>query len=49
MPIKKEIRHWHGNFIPIRDKTKWSKVMMAINTGNTMERGLHEVSETVHL
>jgi acyl-homoserine lactone acylase PvdQ len=43
------IAYWHGNFIPIRDKKlNWSKVMDG-TTPATQWKGLHDVSETVHL
>lgn len=43
------IAYWHGNFLPIRDpKLNWSKVMDG-TTSSTQWKGLHEVSETVHL
>ncbi|MBG6109687.1 acyl-homoserine lactone acylase PvdQ [Flavobacterium sp. CG_23.5] len=46
---KGNIAYWHGNFIPIRDKNlNWSKVMDG-STSKTDWKGLHDVSETVHL
>lgn len=46
---KGNIAYWHGNFIPIRDKNlNWSKVMDG-STSATQWKGLHPVSETVHL
>lgn len=46
---KGNIAYWHGNFIPIRDKKRnWSKVMDG-TTPATQWKGLHDVSETVHL
>ncbi|MFE3871046.1 penicillin acylase family protein [Flavobacterium sp. ZS1P70] len=46
---KGNIAYWHGNFIPIRDKNlNWSKVMDGA-TSATQWKGLHPVSETVHL
>ena len=46
---KGNIAYWHGNFIPIRDKNlNWSKVMDG-STSATQWKGLHDVSETVHL
>lgn len=46
---KGNIGYWHGNFIPIRDKKlNWSKVIDG-STSATQWKGLHEVSETVHL
>ena len=42
------IAYWHGNFMPIRDKTiNWSKVVDG-STSGTEWKGLHEVSEVVH-
>jgi acyl-homoserine lactone acylase PvdQ len=42
------IAYWHGNFMPIRDKTiNWSKVVDG-STSATEWKGLHEVSEVVH-
>ncbi|SEG23771.1 penicillin acylase family protein [Flavobacterium urumqiense] len=46
---KGNIAYWHGNFIPIRDKNlNWSKVVDG-STSATQWKGLHPVSETVHL
>ncbi|KIA98635.1 penicillin amidase [Flavobacterium sp. KMS] len=46
---KGNIGYWHGNFIPIRDKKlNWSKVIDG-TTSATQWKGLHDVSETVHL
>ncbi|WP_242667498.1 penicillin acylase family protein [Flavobacterium sp. AJR] len=46
---KGNIGYWHGNFIPIRDKKlNWSKVIDG-TTSATQWKGLHEISETVHL
>ncbi len=46
---KGNIAYWHGNFIPIRDKTfNWSKVVDG-SISSTQWKGLHEVDETVHL
>jgi acyl-homoserine lactone acylase PvdQ len=46
---KGNIAYWHGNFIPIRDKNlNWSKVIDG-STSATQWKGLHNVSETVHL
>jgi acyl-homoserine lactone acylase PvdQ len=43
------IAYWHGNYIPVRDKNlNWSKVMDG-TTSSTRWKGLHDVSETVHL
>ena len=43
------IAYWHGNFLPIRDpKLDWSKVMDG-TTSATQWKGLHEVSESVHV
>lgn len=45
---KGNIAYWHGNFIPIRDKSlNWSKVIDG-STSSTQWKGLHEVDETVH-
>ncbi|MBX9886604.1 MAG: penicillin acylase family protein [Flavobacteriaceae bacterium] len=46
---KGNIAYWHGNFLPVRDpKLDWSKVMDG-TTSATQWKGLHEVSESVHL
>lgn len=46
---KGNIAYWHGNFIPIRDKNiNWSKVVDG-TTSATQWKGLHQVSETVHI
>lgn len=46
---KGNIAYWHGNFLPIRDpKLDWSKVMDG-TTPATQWKGLHAVSESVHL
>ena len=46
---KGNIAYWHGNFVPIRDKNlNWAKVMDG-TTSATQWKGLHEVSESVHL
>ncbi|MFV8340956.1 penicillin acylase family protein [Flavobacterium sp. XS2P39] len=46
---KGNIAYWHGNFIPIRDKKlNWSKVVDG-TTSATQWKGLHAISETVHL
>ncbi|MFH7017456.1 penicillin acylase family protein [Flavobacterium sp. FlaQc-47] len=46
---KGNIAYWHGNFIPIRDKTlNWSKVIDG-SISSTQWKGLHEVNETVHI
>ena len=43
------IAYWHGNYIPIRNqKLNWSKVMDG-TTSSTQWKGLHDVTETVHL
>ena len=43
------IAYWHGNYIPIRDQNlNWSKVMDG-TTAATEWKGLHNVTETVHL
>jgi acyl-homoserine-lactone acylase len=43
------IAYWHGNFIPIRDKSlNWAKVVDG-TTSATQWKGLHDPSETVHL
>lgn len=46
---KGNIAYWHGNFVPIRDtKLNCTKVMDG-TTSATQWKGLHDVSETVHL
>ncbi|MFW0738768.1 penicillin acylase family protein [Flavobacterium sp. T12S277] len=46
---KGNIAYWHGNFIPVRDKSfNWSKVVDGSILA-TQWKGLHEVNETVHL
>jgi acyl-homoserine-lactone acylase len=46
---KGNIAYWHGNFIPIRDKSlNWSKVVDG-SVSSTQWKGLHEVDETVHI
>lgn len=46
---KGNIAYWHGNLIPIRDKNyNWAKVVDG-STSKTQWKGLHPVSETVHL
>lgn len=46
---KGNIAYWHGNFIPIRDKSlNWAKVVDG-SISATQWKGLHEVNETVHL
>ncbi|MCC9016282.1 penicillin acylase family protein [Flavobacterium lipolyticum] len=46
---KGNIAYWHGNFIPIRDKSlNWSKVIDG-SVSATQWKGLHNVNETVHL
>lgn len=43
------IAFWHGNYVPIRDKSyNWSKLMDG-TTAKTEWRGLHKVDETVHV
>ncbi|KQO25032.1 penicillin amidase [Flavobacterium sp. Leaf82] len=45
---KGNIAYWHGNFIPVRDKSlNWSKVVDG-SISSTQWKGLHEVDETVH-
>lgn len=45
---KGNIAYWHGNFIPVRDKSlNWSKVVDG-SISSTQWKGLHEVNETVH-
>lgn len=46
---KGNIAYWHGNYVPVRDKTmNWSKLMDG-TTPSTEWKGLHKVDETVHL
>lgn len=46
---KGNIAYWHGNYVPVRDKSlNWSK-MMDGSSPATEWRGLHAVAETVHL
>lgn len=46
---KGNIAYWHGNFIPIRDKSlNWAKVVDG-SVSTTQWKGLHEVDETVHI
>lgn len=46
---KGNIAYWHGNYVPIRDKTmNWSKIMDG-TTPATEWKGLHSVEESVHL
>jgi acyl-homoserine-lactone acylase len=46
---KGNIAYWHGNFIPMRDRSlNWAKVVDG-TTSKTQWKGLHPVSETVHL
>lgn len=46
---KGNIAYWHGNFVPIRDKSfNWSKLMDG-STPTTEWKGLHKVDETVHI
>jgi acyl-homoserine lactone acylase PvdQ len=43
------IAYWHGNFVPLRDRTfDWSKPVDG-TTPATEWKGLHPVSETVHV
>ena len=45
---KGNIAYWHGNFVPIRNKTmNWSKLMDGTSPA-TEWKGLHKVAETVH-
>ncbi|MDF7817872.1 penicillin acylase family protein [Runella sp. MFBS21] len=46
---KGNIAYWHGNYVPVRDKSmNWSKVMDG-SVAATEWKGLHSVDETVHL
>ncbi|MFN8355421.1 MAG: penicillin acylase family protein [Spirosomataceae bacterium] len=46
---KGNIALWHGNYIPVRDKSlNWSKLMDG-STSATEWKGLHKVDETVHI
>lgn len=46
---KGNIAYWHGNYVPIRDKSmNWSKVMDG-STATTEWKGLHSVAEAVHI
>ena len=46
---KGNIAYWHGNYIPIRDKKlNWAKLIDG-TTSATQWKGLHGVSETVHM
>ncbi|MEZ4903905.1 MAG: penicillin acylase family protein [Spirosomataceae bacterium] len=46
---KGNIAYWHGNYVPVRDKSmNWSKIMDG-STPATEWKGLHSVEETVHL
>ena len=43
------IAYWHGNFIPMRDTNyNWAKAVNG-TTSKTQWKGLHSVSESVHL
>jgi acyl-homoserine-lactone acylase len=45
---KGNIAYWHGNFVPIRDKSlNWAKLMDG-STPKTEWKGLHEVADIVH-
>lgn len=46
---KGNIAYWHGNFVPIRNKNLNCAKAMDGTTSATQWRGLHDVSETVHL
>jgi len=46
---KGNIAYWHGNFIPIRNKSLNCAKVMDGTTSTTQWKGLHEVSETVHI
>lgn len=46
---KGNIAYWHGNYVPVRDKSmNWSKVMDG-SVAATEWKGLHSVDETVHI
>lgn len=46
---KGNIAYWHGNYVPIRDKSlNWAKLMDG-TTPATEWKGLHPVDETVHI
>lgn len=46
---KGNIAYWHGNYIPVRDKSfNWSKPVDG-STSTTEWKGLHSVNESVHL
>ena len=46
---KGNIAYWHGNYVPVRDKSmNWSKVMDG-TVAATEWKGLHSVDETVHI
>ncbi|WP_028666936.1 penicillin acylase family protein [Runella zeae] len=46
---KGNIAYWHGNYVPVRDKSmNWSKVMDG-SVATTEWKGLHSVDETVHI
>ncbi|PLK44227.1 penicillin acylase family protein [Emticicia sp. TH156] len=46
---KGNIAYWHGNYVPVRDpKLNWAKPVDG-STSATEWKGLHAVSETVHL
>ncbi|MES2773284.1 MAG: penicillin acylase family protein [Bacteroidota bacterium] len=46
---KGNIAYWHGNYVPIRDKTiDWSKAVDG-SVARTEWKGLHRVDETVHV
>jgi acyl-homoserine-lactone acylase len=45
---KGNIAYWHGNYVPVRDKSmNWSKIMDG-STAATEWKGLHPVAEVVH-
>jgi acyl-homoserine lactone acylase PvdQ len=46
---KGNIAYWHGNYVPVRDKThNWSKPVDG-STSATEWKGLHSVDESVHI